>query len=351
MTKLRIAIVMLLAIAAALLIRRALSPAPVSRVVIAPQRAAGVTASVVRRSQTYTLADGATAYFVTPTYTTTIGDLDFVAWIDDRPFDEYGRELPLHFGWHYVHVAPTTEISPTGRWDVALVSTVTETVEWQNTITQTGEMTLTIGDGLVISRPVFAPGALVSMVITHDEVSPLVAGWVSTTRFISEGGTIVPGTISATLDMIFEVHNSTQGLTLDYLGETGALTITTEQAWQHYSNAAYVGDYGLVKFQVQAQTPATDTLIFWWPQFAPAMAGSCAGDLAWADGAQDQWPHPDPSTGDQTYHPLYLWVMTIGADPLGFEIETGGECARVAFESEAAGVTITPTIYVQAVNP
>lgn len=307
----------------------------------------------IRSSPVMTLADGLTAYRLTPEYTTTIGGLDFVARIENRPFDQYGRELPYHAGWHYVVVSPTREISPSGRWDLigaSLSSIVTETVSWNASLSETGEMSMTIGDGLIITRPIYAPGITLSMVLTQSNVSPVVAGAISTTRYLSQSGAIVPGSISATLWMAFEVADAARGLVLDYQGVTGSLTIAAEENPVFYSSAANVADFGFVQVQVQAQTPATDTVIAWRPQFAPTTFGGCAGDLAWADGAVARRAFRHPADGPYVWQPMYVWSTTQGLGETGFDIPTGNACVRVAFQGPA-GVVFTPTIWLRAINP
>ncbi len=320
-------------------------------------------AQAVRSSRTITLADGATAYRLPEVYTTTIGDLTFVAWSEDRPFDEYGRELPLHFGWHYVKVSPTSEISPTGRWDLvmsALTYEVTETVSWfVDAITPTGVITFeTIPTPTIITIPKWTNGdgnlsgtITTSMVITHALGSAPVAGAISVTRYISEDGHIVPGTISATLWMVFEVHNSARGLMLNYHGDSGALTIAAEQQPVFYSAPAYVGDYGVVQVQVQATSVDTTTWVMWWTQFAPAAPdGRCEGVAGWADGTVEHRAFRDADQGYYAWLPLYLGAMTSGPTPLGWQVPTRNACARIAFQGPA-GVTFTPTIWIRPLNP
>ncbi len=119
-----------------------------------------------------------------------------------------------------------------------------------------------------------------------------------------------------------------------------------------YSSTAYVGDFGAVQFQIAASVTGSQ-VITWTPQFSiQPITGNCNNSTAWFDAVSYT------SYATATYYaPVVYWweqivfsAKTVGTQQIGFEAMTVGQCARLRYEIDAAEVTITPTIYLRALN-
>lgn len=119
-----------------------------------------------------------------------------------------------------------------------------------------------------------------------------------------------------------------------------------------YSSTAYVGDFGAVQFQIAASVTGSQ-VITWTPQFSiQPISGNCNNSTAWFDAVSYT------SYATATYYaPVVYWweqivfsAKTVGTQQIGFEAMTVGQCARLRYEIDAAEVTITPTIYLRALN-
>lgn len=171
--------------------------------------------------------------------------------------------------------------------------------------------------------------------------------------------------------------------------------ITVPERVYFYSDAADVGDYGDVQFQVSADVsdtilpslyiptadcvppttakcpfyrPALDmnglftrpqiltaaVVITWTPQFSNApISGTCAGATEWVD-AQTihvyDWPTWSQIPGVSWEEPVTFYVKTSGQQIMGFEVTTRGQCVRLRYEIDTADRTFFPRVWARAIN-
>ncbi len=171
--------------------------------------------------------------------------------------------------------------------------------------------------------------------------------------------------------------------------------ITVPERVYFYSDAADVGDYGDVQFQVSADVsdtilpslyiPAADcvppttakcpfyrppldlnglftrpqiltaaVVITWTPQFSNApLSGTCATATEWAD-AQTihvyDWPVWSQIPGVAWDEPVIFYGKTSGTQSLGFEVTTRGQCVRLRYEVDTADRTFFPRVWARAIN-
>lgn len=180
---------------------------------------------------------------------------------------------------------------------------------------------------------------------------------------------------------------------IEYTITQNVLTVPAQASF--YSDAADVGDYGDVQFQVSADVsdtilpslyilaadcvppttakctfirpPLDGTGIFtspqvftaavvitWTPQFSNApLSGTCATATEWAD-AQTihvyDWPVWSQIPGVAWTEPVTFYGKTTGTQSLGFEVTTRGQCVRLRYEVDTADRTFFPRVWARAIN-
>ena len=162
---------------------------------------------------------------------------------------------------------------------------------------------------------------------------------------------------------------------IEYTITQNVLTVPAQASF--YSDAAYVGDYGDVQFQVSADVSSTamfaesqyfvggsnvdaprlitsNVVITWTPQFSNApISGTCANATDWAD-AQTihvyDWPVWSQIPGVSWEEPVTFYGKTSGTQSLGFEVTTRGQCVRLRYEIDTADRTFFPRIWARAIN-
>ncbi len=162
---------------------------------------------------------------------------------------------------------------------------------------------------------------------------------------------------------------------IEYTITQNVLTVPAQASF--YSDAADVGDYGDVQFQVSAEVSSTSKFsesqffvggsnvdtprlitssvtIMWTPQFSNApISGTCAAATDWAD-AQTihvyDWPTWSQTPGVSRDEPVTFYVKTSGQQIMGFEVTTRGQCVRLRYEIDTADRTFFPRIWARAIN-
>lgn len=131
----------------------------------------------------------------------------------------------------------------------------------------------------------------------------------------------------------------------------------TDPITSMFSSTAYVGDFGSVQFQIAAVVTGSQ-VVTWTPQFSnQPISGNCNNSTAWFDAVSYQTYTTTPYPTETYVSPVPYWweqvifsAKTTGAMQVGFEAQTVGQCVRLRYEIDSAEVTITPTIYLRALN-
>ncbi len=162
---------------------------------------------------------------------------------------------------------------------------------------------------------------------------------------------------------------------IEYTITQQVLTVPAQVSF--YSDAAYVGNFGDVQFQVAADVSSTTmfaesqnsvggsnvddprlitsyVVITWTPQFSnQPISGTCADAVEWVD-AQTyhvfDFPEWSLTPGVSWVQPIGFFARTAGTQQRGFEVTTRGQCVRLRYEIDTVDRTFFPRIWARAIN-
>lgn len=254
---------------------------------------------------------------------------------------------------------------------------------------------------MVSGRAVFTLILALVMLAAVQAIVPLMAAQASpsATAAIADGGLIKPsrmftlatgavgyarspaGALTYTAEYtgvgtpIVMTYTDELSQVIEYTITQNVLTVPAQASF--YSDAAYVGDYGDVQFQVSAEVSSTSTflepqffvggsnvdaprlitsyvVITWTPQFSNApISGTCATATEWAD-AQTihvyDWPVWSQIPGVSWEEPVTFYAKTTGQQMMGFEVTTRGQCVRLRYEIDTVDRTFFPRIWARVIN-